>query len=676
MKTFGKVVKYTVGALLLITIIAIVTLAFLLEPNIKIKNFEKLNPDKLTRITQTVSILDNQENLLTDELNAENKAFTPLKDINRYTLDAFISIEDKRFYAHRGIDYIRVFSAAKNDVAAWSFREGASTISQQLIKNTHLSNEKKLSRKLQEMRIARSLERKYSKDEILEMYLNILYFGNNLYGIGSASKTMFGKPVQELTLSESALLAGLINNPARYSPYTNPQNATARRNLVLHVMLQNKKITQEQYNKAISVEIQVMSDRTREKHYVDAVINQAAQILNCSEKDLYKKGLTVATHFDRTTHELSHRLLNSVSPREDVCAHVLVLENRTGKILSADGKADFSLSQMRRSPGSTVKPIIAFAPALEKRIAFPSSPILDEQTNFSGYAPSNYKDRYENWTSVENALVNSSNVAAVKLLEMSGIDYAKSFARRCGFDFAKGDAGLSLALGGMENGLTLRQIANSYQAFANDGKLIKSSYIRYIRDKNGKLLYGHDTNEVRVMSDTTAYFINKMLAKCASEGTAQRLQNSAAHICAKTGTVGDENGNTDAYCIAYTPEYTVAVWIGSPDNREPHKITGGGTPSIIARNIMLELKHDTAIDFNRPQSIKSVELDAVELSEKHRLVLADENLALRYRKTAEFPDTHLPRKKIPLNPYNGGNSKTFIPDSDFLIPLIKNYEIV
>ena len=666
MKKFYKFIKYSVGFFLMLLIFSITTLAIILEPNIKIQSFETLDLNKLTAVSKTLLVLDDTENNITDCLYEDNKLFTKIESVPRQTIDAFISIEDKRFYSHNGIDYQRILSAIKNDIISRSFREGASTISQQLIKNTHLSSDKNISRKIQEMRIARALERQFSKEEILEMYLNILYFGNNIYGIGSASEIMFKKNVSELNLAESALLAGIINNPSRYNPLTNPEQSILRRNLVLTEMYKLNKINKTELEAAKAAKINTMSVIKHKNHYIDAALNQAASILYCDEADLYRKNISIGTSFDAHIQQVINEILAKARIPDGLGTQILVMSNASGEILSLSGLgATAGLASLRRQPGSTVKPVISYAPALEKRLAYPALPILDEKIDFSGYSPSNYRNKYAHWTTVEDALAQSSNVCAAKLLEMSGVEYAKTFAIKLGYDFGKNDTGLPLALGGMEKGLTLRQIANAYQAFANDGNYIKSSFVRYIKDSSGKLLYEQKMKETRAMSDETAYFINKMLGKCAKEGTGKLLNGCIKNICAKTGTVGDENGNTDAYCIAYTPEFTVAVWIGSKNSTEPHKITGGGLPASIARSILLSINPKNSQGFPRPNSIKTVELNRNEFNENHRLVLADKNTAPRYRKSAEFPENFPLQKQLTHTAPIVPASPIFVPDADF-----------
>ena len=615
-----------------------------LEPTFKISGFGRYNSENMVSASYTVRILDNDDKQVSGLLYGDNKVFTPIDQVPQHTIDAFISIEDKRFYSHKGVDYKRIFGAAKNNIASGSKKEGASTITQQLVKNTHLSNEKTYKRKLNEIRIARQIERKYSKEQILENYLNILYFGNGIYGIGTASKTFFGVEVSELNLEQSALLAGIINSPLNYSPYHNLEKATARRNLILIEMYKDNKITAEELDAAKLTEIRVMSDIHSKNPYFSTVLADASRVLNKSQRQLFKQNLTIATYLDDDLDTKANGILNNhltTLPKSDeLLAKVITLCNNSGEVIAIATHGNTNFTNLRRQAGSTLKPIICYAPLLEQRKIIPRTPILDERTSFGGYSPANYRNSYDGWTSVDNALANSSNAVAVKLLNIGGVANAKNFAQKLNINFSPSDNSLALALGATSRGLTLKQIANCYQAFANDGKIIKACSIRYIKDSNGNVIYRKKTLERQVMSDITAYFINSMLKNCADNGTAKFLSNNnLKYIAGKTGTVGNQNGNTDAYCIAYTKNYTVAVWVGSKDNNTPHQIGGGGTPTIIARDTMLALYRNTKniSDFNRPKNITQIDIDLTEYNNRHRLIQACQSLAPRFKKTIEIP---------------------------------------
>lgn len=653
MRTVFKILKITLITFVILLVICMISIVLILEPSFKIAGWQSLDKSYLNSIEKTISVLDNEDNILVETLYNKNKIYAPIENIQVQTIDAFISVEDHRFYQHSGVDYLRIFSAVASNISSMSFKEGASTISQQLIKNTHLSSDKTMLRKIQEIRIAKELERNYTKDEILEMYLNMLYFGNNVYGIGTASKLMFNKDINEISLEESALLAAIINNPLYYSPYENYENALNRRNFVLQRMYENDKISLSELENAQSRSIIVGEIVSSQNQYITSVSSSAAEILGCEETDLYLKNVTIGTNYDCNFQSMSDIVLKNSTfttilneNYDEINAGIIILDNLSGDVLAHSSLNDLNLCNVVRQPGSVIKPIISYIPALEKNIIFPTSQILDAPTTFGDYAPSNYMDSYDGWTSMASALKKSSNIAAIKLLDMSGIEYSKSIARKCGYKFDAEDDSLALALGGMTYGVTLKQIANSYQPIANGGKFIDASYIRYIKDSYGNYLYKQNTTEKKVFSEESAYFMNEMLSVCVENGTARKLKGVADNICAKTGTVGDENGNTDAYCVAYTPEYTVAVWIGSTDNNSPHHYTGGSLPAAIVREIFDNIDLKNEMTFDKPKSIVSVELDSRELNNYHREVIASSDTPPRYKTSAEFTQNYVNKLNV------------------------------
>ncbi|MDE7463612.1 MAG: penicillin-binding protein, partial [Clostridiales bacterium] len=275
-------IALTVGAFFLI-----------ISPNVNVLNSPDLDLSLLASYDRTVKILDVNGDPIDDALYDNNKIYVRIDDLPDYTPKAFISIEDKRFYEHGGIDYKRIMGAALSNIKSGSFREGASTITQQLIKNTHLSNEKTIRRKLSEMRLARQLERTFSKDEILESYLNILYFGHGIHGLGTASRVMFNKPASELTIAQSAALASIINNPSRYSPYTNKENLDRRTKLVLKIMHEQNFIDDEQYDTAINEQIEF--GKNKQNQFIAGLIKNACAEFKCSEKELFLRNITFNT---------------------------------------------------------------------------------------------------------------------------------------------------------------------------------------------------------------------------------------------------------------------------------------------------------------------------------------------------------------------------------------------
>lgn len=618
---------------------AIIFSVALLEPNVKIYGWESLDETRLIRTEKTIDFLDSNDMHISDKIFDANRSYTAISDVPQHTIDAFVSIEDKRFFKHHGVDYIRIGGAVIDNIKSFSFKEGASTISQQLIKNTHLSSDKKISRKIKEIRIAKELERKFSKEEILEMYLNMLYFGDNLYGITTAARVFFDESPSELTLTQSALIAGIINNPSRYNPYQNPDNTVKRRNLVLKAMLDNDKIDKAQYDSAIAEPLEVKAYNAQTCQYLNSAIRDARKILNLSKKQLLSQRLKISTYYETNLNDALTEIAQNAKLPNNCDAHIAVLSNADGKIIGDVSLKDDNLSYLKRQPGSTIKPIISYAPALEKGDIYCCSPIFDAPEEFDDYKPANYKDRYYGWVDAREALSRSLNIPAVKIMQTCGIDYAKSVAERFGIGFDEADKNLALALGGMTEGVTLQQLVDAYGTFARGGKYIEGNSIRQITDEDGNILYSDSRQRSSAVSRDTAFLIGTMLKDCVATGTASSLSDFN-NVCAKTGTVGNSNGNSDVYCIAYTPKYTVGVWVGG--DKMSNSETASNTACPIAKKVLKLLGDET--DFVKPESVKCRYIDSRALKENHVVLLAGNNVSIKDKVCEWFSERHMPKE--------------------------------
>lgn len=632
----------------IITVIAIAVGAFfiIIEPDVKLFKTSDLKLEQLTSYSRTVTVLDVNGDPVDESMYDNNKLYVRIDDLRPHTVNAFIAIEDKRFFKHNGIDYKRLASAFVYNIKSGSFKEGASTITQQLIKNTHLTNEKTIKRKIVEMRLARKLERIYSKDQILESYFNILYFGSGIRGLGTASRVMFGRSASELTLAQSAALASIINNPSGYNPYSNYDNLIKRKNLVLRQMLKQGYISKSDYTAAVAEKLTF--DNEKQNQFVSALLKNASAELKCSEKELFLKNYTLKTSYDPKITDIARNSIKQIVG--DFYIRILVLDNSSGGIVCDETNANGYINP-KRSPASTIKPFIAYAPALENGLN-PMSQILDAPAVFGDYSPQNYRNVYRGYQSLTDSLKYSSNIAAVKLVREVGIDKAKSVARSCGLPFEKNDNSLSVALGGMEKGVTLLDLANAYRTLANGGVYSEVSYFTgaYSNHSGAKSILRRDTPTVCAVSDDTAYLLTDMLTECARTGTAKKLKYSGI-IAAKTGTNGDGNGNRDCYCIAYTPINTIAVWFGAKNELIPNDITGATCCGIVKQLCDSKcIKTDVA--FEMPSTVAYYEIDLTELNDNHNVFLADPLLPKRYRRRALFSKRHLPiRKSIDIIDY-------------------------
>ena len=527
-----------------------------------------------------------------------------IKKLSSNTKNAFICAEDKRFYTHKGIDFVRIGGAVVSNLKSKSFSQGASTISQQLIKNTHLSNEKTLKRKLKEIKLTKQLEKKYSKNDILELYLNNIYFGNGCYGIENASMHYFGKSAKNLTLAESALLAATINAPSVYDIENNQEKTIVRRNLILNLMKKYGKISTEEYESATTESVNLKITKLSNNNYIfNEIIEEACSILKTNENQLKSKKLKIFTDINLSLqNKISEKIKSNYSnlnKKNNIAS--IVINNKTNQIVSVVGNKNVLNS--KKQPGSTIKPILVFAPAIENKIITPATKILDEKINISGYQPENADRKFHGYVSVRNCLKQSLNIPAVKILQETGIENAQNFAKNLGIDFEESDKNLAIALGGFTTGTTLKTLADAYSSFANNGNFSPSKYISKIT-LNGKNIYTKTNKTISAMSDSTAYLITDMLKDTAKTGTAKRLKDFDFDIASKTGTVGKDSStkNTDAFNVAYTSEHTIISYFGGNNMNE--SINGSTYPTMLTKNI-LELLYSSKkpSDFKKPSSV-------------------------------------------------------------------------
>ena len=571
----------------------------------------KLDESRLTDYSRTITVCDcNGEEIADASLEAKRSSVST-EQLRPYTVNAFIASEDRNFYSHRGLNYKRMIKALFTNIATHSFSQGASTISQQLIKNTHLTGDKTIKRKLTEIKLTKKLERMYSKDEILEMYLNTIYFGHNCYGLDSAARFYFGVPAEDLTLSQSAALAGLIASPNNYSPYNDAEKCAKRRNTVLKAMLECSFIDEKEYESALREEIvtapQTGADDLAD--YISAVFSELEKL----GLDYYGllDGGKVITYLDRD-------LQNVVDGIEEGCDCAAIVTSQDGGVKAY--RSD--IAGAKRQPGSTIKPLLVYAPAIEEKLICPATRIADERVDFGGYSPSNHDGRYHGYISAAEALAKSYNIPAVKTLNALTLAKAEKYAQRLGITLEEDDKNLALALGGMSHGLTLAQLCEKYRAFAGGGAYSTTKFIREVTLKGGNAIYRAPQSRVAVFSQGTASLMNGILKTAVTDGTAKRLKRNDCDIAAKTGTCGNAEGNTDSYCIAYTSADCAAVWLGSADN-ERLNVTSGRCCEAV-NSIFEELyRHNTPCALDTESGTTEVKIDGEEYSKNNKIVLAD-----------------------------------------------------
>lgn len=612
---------------------------------------------RITGCDRTSIIYDGQSDVVTRLHGVQDRTWVSISELQPSTVYAFISAEDARFFEHEGVDVIRIAGAIVADIKAGSYVQGASTISQQLIKLSHLTSEKTISRKAEEAALAYEMERQYSKEDILEMYLNYVYFGGGYYGIEAAAEGYFGVHASNLTLDQSAMLAGILKSPSGYAPHINYAASINRRNNILRLMRDYGYITDDEKKQASARRPTILHDKREEYsgYYTDAVTKSAAALMGITVDELIRGGYNIYSAMDSDIQHYCEEMFKNgeLFPAEDSEAAIVVLEPSTGMVVAMVGGRSYTggisfnrATDIRRQPGSVIKPVIAYAPAFEYLNYTAADMILDEETTFADYTPSNYGNKYYGWVTVREAVTKSLNVPAVKTLSEVGVERAKDFAKRCGIEFDDKDDSLALALGGFTYGVSPLQIAGAYSCFASGGIYNTPTLIKKITDRNGLTVYEYRQDSRRVMSEANAYILTSMLKSVVTEGTGHRLNTLDIPIAGKTGTVGLANGNRDAWMAGYTPEYTAVVWQGYDSDRLgllPSSATGGTYPALMLYELFNHIYPDgRSGDFEKPESVKQYSIDAKTLKKQHKAVLANAMTPQSSRVTEYFTEETAP----------------------------------
>ena len=485
-----------------------------------------LDREKLSYDALSLTVCDQNDQVVSTLYDEQNRLLTDIDALPEHVKNAFIAAEDARFYSHPGVDVIRILGAAWSDIKAGSFVEGASTITQQLIKLTHLNSRKEISRKVDEAILALELERKFGKDEILEMYLNTVYFGGGYYGIETAARGYFGVAAKDLSLDQAALLAGVLKSPSRFAPHLRPEASVGRRGVILDLMAEYGMITEAEAASAKLKPLVLNKDAAfdRRGYYVDLALLESCETLSITMTELLNGGYRIYTAMDEEMQSLCETLFTDDSyfpyvNGESAQGALCIVDAKNGYVSALIGGRDEDVAlaynravRIRRQPGSVIKPILVYAPALEAGYTAADT-LLDEETVFDDYAPFNANGRYSGWVTMREAVTRSLNIPAVDLFSRLGIGYCKAFARRLGITFSPQDTRLALALGGFTYGVSPCQLSAAYASFASGGIYRKPVLIRRIEDKDGNILYENASVGQRVMSEGNAFILTSMLGK-------------------------------------------------------------------------------------------------------------------------------------------------------------------
>ncbi|MFX4260663.1 transglycosylase domain-containing protein [Pelotomaculum propionicicum] len=565
-------------------------------------------------------VLDSNGELITF-ISQENRLPVTLDNISPYMKQAVIAIEDSRFYSHHGIDPVGITRALYRNIRARSVVEGGSTITQQLAKNLFLDPRRTAGRKLEELVLTIELERKYTKNEILGMYLNEIYFGQGAYGIESASRTYFNKPAKDLGLAESAMLAGIPRAPSIYNPSANPAAARERQVIVLDRMaalgmVDEKKAEQakNQYLQPLKAPAQILGA----PYFTSEIIRQLEQKYQDDLETVYSGGLTIYTTLDKNMQDAAEKAMADGLRGKDpnLNGALVAIEPKTGQIKAMVGGKDYIQSQFNRAlskiqPGSTFKPFL-YAAAVDHGYTA-GTVVTCEQVSFTQamgnpYQPKDFQGGYHNRPfTLKEALYTSDNVVAVKLNDMVGPSVAAAYARRMGVASAVQPV-LSLPLGTSE--VTPLEMAGAYSTLANGGLRNEPYYISKITDSNGRILEEHRPQPERALDERTCYIITDMLTGVLKAGgTAPDVYNSVKRPAAgKTGTT--ENFK-DAWFIGYTPDLAASVYVGYDEKTKGSGQTGSQAAAPVWSMFVKEaLKEVPAREFPAPQGIVKVNICA------------------------------------------------------------------
>jgi len=540
----------------------------------QINSLKQFKPSAVTTVFSS-------DNKIIEKFYIEKRFPVSLEKIPKNLISALITIEDKNFFIHSGINLKAILRAIFQDMKTRSFKQGASTLTQQLAKTLFLSSEKSITRKIKEALLTLQIERRYTKNEILELYLNLIYLGSGVYGVEAASQTYFGKSVNYLTLAESALIAGLPKSPSVYSPLKNPDLAKKRRDIVLQQMLTAKVITVAQYDVAKAVVISSPSQQAYQKQaayfieYIKTSLNERFDLYN-----IYSKGLNIYTTLDLDLQQAAETAIskqmqmlenrmsqNGIDPSKAQCA-LIAIDVKDGGILSMVGGKSFKESsfnravQARRQPGSAFKPFIyatAIIMGFSQNDKLLDSPLSYRLDNNKTWQVDNFSKTFLGETTFRKALALSKNTPVVRLIERIGPNMVIDFAKKAGIS-SDLHSNLSLALGTSE--VSLIELTASYIPFANMGIKVVPFPIIKITDSDSRIIYQNTTQKQSIMSRQNAAIITDMLKAVIREGTGKKAMVIQKDIAGKTGTT---DNNRDALFIGFSPDIAVGVWVGNDD---------------------------------------------------------------------------------------------------------------
>lgn len=593
------------------------------------------DPAQLSGANATL-IYDDKGELATTLHAEENRTEVSYDRIPSDLVEAFIATEDQYFYKHHGINFRGIARAVVHNVSSGNLTgQGASTITQQLARHSFLSLDKKWERKIKEVLLAFKIESEYSKEEIMTMYLNKIYFGSGAYGVQAAANTYFGKDVSELTLAESSLLAGLVQSPEGYNPFQNFDGAKNRQRMVLNNMVKCEFISQQEADEAFETELRLVKGSTgngRYGYFVDSVIDEALTILphikgyEDAENAVYRSGLKIYTTMDSRLQAHAEEFFSNPANfpsesrgNENIQAAMVIFNHHNGEVKALMGGRKYEqqrgfnrATHSYRQPGSTIKPLTVYAPSIENGImpytVFNDSPI-SYKLGSGVWSPKNYDGKYRGLITMRTAVQWSINTYSVQCLDRLGVRTGFDFGKKLGLSLVdtpgKNDLALApLSLGGLTKGTNPLQMAAAYGSFGNGGYYVKPHFITRIEDEDGMVIYENHSSSKRVMREDTAWMMNSMLQTVAQSGTGVNAKVPGVPTCGKTGTSEEY---CDSWFCGLTPQFSGAVWMGFDQHYTMHNVYGGGFPAKMFKSMMTQAHKEVAAgNFRMPGGIVRV----------------------------------------------------------------------
>ncbi|WP_029543931.1 penicillin-binding protein 1A [Selenomonas sp. AB3002] len=619
-------------------------------------------PDLASDIQPPASsqIYDINGNEIANVHATENRMPVKISQVPKDLQNAFVAVEDNRFYEHMGVDPRGIMRALWSNLRGQSISEGGSTITQQLAKNAYLTQDRTLKRKVQEVFLALQLERQYTKQEILELYLNQIYFGQGAYGVQAAAKTYFGKNVEDLDLNECAMLAGIPKSPNYYSPTSNLQAAEERKSVVLDQMEKYGYINASQASKTKKEEMKLVkatknTDTNEASYFIDYVTQKLIDKYGADA--VYKDGLKIYTTIDMDMQRAAEEAMKNLplynkdgNGIEQPQGALVAIDPHNGHVkamVGGRGTDQFNRATMaERQPGSAFKPFV-FAAALENNFT-PNTVINDSPVKVGDWEPQNYDRTFNGKVSLREVARNSLNVPTVKIAQKLGIDKPIYYAQEMGIttfvlEGAQNDRNLATALGGLTKGVTPLELTSAYGTFANKGIHVEPMVIVKVLDRNGKVIEQAEERQRSVISENSAAELTSMLQTVIQKGTGTHA-NIGRPAAGKTGTTNDYH---DAWFVGYTPDLVAGVWVGNDNNTSLHNMTGGQTPAEIWKAFMSKALATTpAKNFDGSAAGKDDSVGELE---------DDEKITVK-QKPSELKKDNNPKEKVEEAPVKGGQN--------------------